>query len=69
MKKPNKDLAKFLSTYEKSAKMYLRDRQATQTFMGALKVDLSRVVVEKKDGRRALKDLRVLKDGHLLKVS
>ncbi len=69
MIKQNKDLARFLSTYEQSAKTQLRDRQATQTFMGALKVDLSRVVVEKKDGRRALKDLRVLKDGRLLKAS
>lgn len=68
MGKRKTDMSNLLKTYKKTAMVQLMDQQATQSFSGTLKIKLDRVFVDKKDGRRALKDLRDLRSERLPKA-
>jgi hypothetical protein len=68
MTKSEKGVAKFLSSYEKTAVKKLRELQATQSFGGTLKIRPDRVFVDKKDGLRALEHLRQLSTGPFAKA-
>ncbi|MEI2456921.1 hypothetical protein [Lysobacter firmicutimachus] len=68
MAKDEKNLANFLSSYEKSATKMLRELQSSQSFGGTLKIDVGRVVVGKRDGLRALEKLKQIDLGRLAKI-
>ncbi|WP_372016639.1 hypothetical protein [Pseudoxanthomonas sp. 10H] len=63
-----KKLEYILRAYEAEAEKLLKEAQSVQTFGGTLKVDLDRVYVDQKDGRRALELLRSLKPERFAKA-
>lgn len=68
MAKNEKKLASFLASYEKSATNKLRELQSSQSFSGTLKIDVERVFVNKRDGLRALENLRQIDMRRLAKT-
>lgn len=53
---------------ERSIVKRLRDLQSTQTFGGTLRIELSKVYVDRKSGLRALDSLRHIHSDQLLKA-
>jgi hypothetical protein len=68
MAKVDKNVASFLNGYEKAAAKKLRELQTTQSFGGALKINLDRVFIDRKDGLRALDQLRQINPDRLAKA-
>jgi hypothetical protein len=58
-----------LRVYEDRVAQELREAQSVQTFGGTLKINLDRVYVDQKDGRRALDELRRLTRNKLTHVA
>ena len=54
-------LSEIASSAEKSVAKKQRDMHVIQTFSGTLRVETSKVYINKKDGQRALEYLRQLK--------